>query len=51
MTEVERRRHGEQSADRVTEAVTLFALLEMYKAGEVRWEQDEPFAPITVEVT
>ena len=38
-----------RGADRVTEAVTLFALLEMYKAGEVVWQQDEPFAPITVE--
>ena len=38
-----------RGADRVTEAVTLFALLEMYKAGEVVWRQDEPFAPITVE--
>jgi segregation and condensation protein A len=37
-------------ADRITEAVTLFALLELYKAGEARWEQDGPFAPITVEV-
>jgi segregation and condensation protein A len=40
-----------KGADRVTEAVTLFALLEMYKAGEAVWRQDEPFAPITVEVT
>ena len=40
-----------KGADRVTEAVTLFALLEMYKAGEARWQQAEPFAPITVEVT
>jgi segregation and condensation protein A len=40
-----------RGADRVTEAVTLFALLEMYKAGEVRWQQDEPFAPITVEAS
>ena len=39
-----------KGADRVTEAVTLFALLEMYKAGEAVWQQDEPFAPITVEV-
>jgi segregation and condensation protein A len=39
-----------RGADRVTEAVTLFALLELYKAGEARWRQDEPFAPITVEV-
>jgi segregation and condensation protein A len=36
-------------ADRVTEAVTLFALLELYKAGEADWEQDEPFAPITIQ--
>ena len=39
-----------EGADRVTEAVTLFALLELYKAGELVWEQTEPFAPITVEV-
>ena len=37
-----------RGADRVTEAVTLFALLELYKAGEARWEQGAPFAPITV---
>ena len=37
-----------KGADRVTEAVTLFALLELYKAGEAEWEQDAPFAPITV---
>jgi len=35
-------------ADRVTQAVTLFALLELYKNGEARWEQDRPFGPITV---
>ena len=35
-------------ADRLTEAVTLFALLELYKAGEARWEQSAPFGPITV---
>jgi segregation and condensation protein A len=35
-------------ADRVTVAVTLFALLELYKRGEAAWEQDEPFGPITV---
>ena len=34
--------------DRLTEALTLFALLELYKAGEARWEQEAPFAPITV---
>ena len=39
-----------KGADRVTEAVTLFALLEMYKAGEARWQQAGPFEPITVEV-
>ncbi len=37
-----------KGADRLTEAVTLFALLELYKAGEASWEQDAPFAPITV---
>jgi segregation and condensation protein A len=37
-----------EGADRLTEAVTLFALLELYKAGEARWEQDVPFGPITV---
>ena len=40
-----------KNADRVTEAVTLFALLELYKAGEADWEQDAPFAPITVRGT
>jgi segregation and condensation protein A len=35
-------------ADRLTEAVTLFALLELYKAGEASWEQPAPFGPITV---
>jgi segregation and condensation protein A len=34
--------------DRLTEAVTLFALLELYKAGEAEWEQEVPFGPITV---
>ena len=29
--------------------VTLFALLELYKAGEARWEQEVPFGPITVQ--
>jgi segregation and condensation protein A len=37
-----------QGADRVTVAVTLFALLELYKRGEASWEQAEPFGPITV---
>jgi segregation and condensation protein A len=38
-----------ERADRVTVAVTLFALLEMYKQGEATWIQDEPFGEITVE--
>jgi segregation and condensation protein A len=37
-----------QGVDRLTEAVTLFALLELYKAGEAKWEQEVPFGPITV---
>ena len=37
-----------RGADRLTEAVTLFALLELYKAGEAAWQQDENFGPITV---
>jgi segregation and condensation protein A len=36
-------------ADRVTVAVTLFALLELYKQGELTWTQDEPFGAITIE--
>ena len=38
-------------SDRLTQALTLFALLELYKAGEASWEQTEPFAPITVTAT
>ena len=30
-------------------AVTLYALLELYKQGEATWTQDEPFAEITVQ--
>jgi segregation and condensation protein A len=37
-----------EGADRLTEAVTLFALLELYKAGEASWEQAAPFGPIMV---
>ena len=37
-----------RGADRMTEAVTIFALLELYKRGEAGWEQAEPFGPITV---
>jgi segregation and condensation protein A len=35
-------------ADRMTVAVTLFALLELYKQGEVTWRQDVAFGPIEV---
>jgi segregation and condensation protein A len=35
-------------ADRMTVAVTLFALLELYKRGELSWDQAEPFGEITV---
>ncbi len=37
-----------RGADRLTEAVTLFALLELYKAGEADWDQSEAFGPITI---
>ncbi len=37
-----------KGADRVTVAVTLLALLELYRRGEGDWEQAEPFGPITV---
>jgi segregation and condensation protein A len=32
----------------MTVAVTLWALLELYKRGEANWEQPEPFGEITV---
>jgi len=34
--------------DRLTQAVTLFALLELYRKGEGTWEQREAFGPIEV---
>jgi segregation and condensation protein A len=37
-----------RGADRVTVAVTLFALLELYKAGEATWTQAEPFGDIAI---
>jgi segregation and condensation protein A len=37
-----------RGADRLTEAMTIWALLELYKAGEAAWQQDENFGPITV---
>ena len=36
-------------ADRMTVAVTLFALLELYKRGEVDWRQPESFGEIAIE--
>jgi segregation and condensation protein A len=36
-------------SDRVTVAVTLYALLELYKQGEATWTQDKPFAEITIQ--
>jgi len=35
-------------SDRMTEAVTLFALLELYKSGELVWRQRENFGPIEI---
>jgi segregation and condensation protein A len=37
-----------RDADRVTVAVTLFALLELYKQGEATWIQEVPFGEIQV---
>jgi segregation and condensation protein A len=37
-----------RGADRMTVAVTLFALLELYKRGEAAWEQSECFGEIHV---
>ncbi len=34
--------------DRLTQAVTLFALLEMHRRGEATWEQHETFGPIEI---
>src|SRR3954466_1780778 len=34
--------------DRLTQAVTVFAMLELYRKGEVTWEQDDCFGPIRV---
>jgi segregation and condensation protein A len=36
------------SEDRLTQAVTLFALLELYRKGEVTWRQSKPFGPIEI---
>ena len=37
-----------RGADRMTVAVTLFALLELYKRGEAEWEQQENFGAIAI---
>jgi segregation and condensation protein A len=37
--------------DKLTQAVTLFALLEMHKNGEATWSQRELFGPIEVEAS
>jgi segregation and condensation protein A len=37
-----------RGADRMTVAVTLFALLELYKRGEAEWRQDHNFGEIAV---
>ncbi len=37
-----------RGADRMTVAVTLYALLELYKRGEAAWEQEQSFGPVTV---
>jgi segregation and condensation protein A len=34
--------------DRLTQAVTLFALLELYKRGEATWSQRETFGPVEI---
>ena len=34
--------------DKLTQAVTLFALLELHKRGEATWEQSEVFGPIGI---
>lgn len=37
-----------RGADRMTVAITLFALLELYKRGEADWEQHDSFGEIAV---
>jgi segregation and condensation protein A len=39
------------SDDRLTQAVTLFALLEMHKRGEATWSQGQTFGPIEIRGT
>jgi segregation and condensation protein A len=37
-----------RGADRMTVAVTLFALLELYKLGEADWRQEESFGEVSI---
>ncbi|MDQ3572827.1 MAG: segregation/condensation protein A [Actinomycetota bacterium] len=37
--------------DRLTQAVTIFALLELYKRGEATWDQRDLFGPIAIRET
>jgi segregation and condensation protein A len=37
-----------QGEDRMTQAVTLFALLELYRSGELVWRQSETFGEIEI---
>ena len=37
-----------RGADRMTVAVTLFALLELYKRGEAEWRQEQNFGEISI---
>ena len=34
--------------DRLTQAVTIFGLLELYRKGEITWDQQQPLGPISV---
>jgi segregation and condensation protein A len=38
-----------RGADRMTVAVTVYSVLELYKQGELVWEQGEPFGDIRIE--
>jgi segregation and condensation protein A len=39
-----------EDGDRMTQAITLFALLELYKSGELVWSQKQPFGRIEISV-
>ena len=40
--------HGEMMTIAMYLAVTLFAVLELYKQGELTWTQERPFGEITI---